>query len=45
MGDSLKEMLAKKLAKWIVSDFDFTVGIPTEEEIYDTLIENDIEEG
>jgi hypothetical protein len=39
--EKVKEEFAKKLSEWLFKDFNITVGIPSEKEIADTLIENE----
>ena len=40
MDNSIKRLMAKKLAEWLLKDFDLIIDKPTEEEICRSLEEH-----
>ena len=40
MDNSIKKQLAKKLAEWLLKDFNLVIDPPTEEEICQSLEEH-----
>ena len=40
MDNSIKRLMAKKLAEWLLKDFDLIIDQPTEEEICRSLEEH-----
>ena len=44
MGYSIKKLMAKKLAEWLLKDFDLVIDPPTEEDICQGLEEHQEED-